>query len=430
MLCVCLCVCVFVCFSLGVSHTWYIHSLTPRAITPAPYTPKILCVNRKSGSTQGAALAQWFASRFAEDEVLVVRLGEVSYNPADTSNKHAAAAAEMIQRWTCHSDGMGAAAREIRLLVAGGDGTVSWALSTLEGILLPLGLQVPPMILIPLGTGNELSNCLGWGDGSSGSGGPFMAVPSVCKPCVSGQSSLALRPEVERVIQAAVQGRVETLDRWEVDVWGNGANNSKGTEPSVITPMLCFCSVGFDAHISHQFSLWRDKRPALFSSQLINKIGYTYLGAQCMLSPPPTIAGRVALEIDGVSVALPATLRSVQVFNVHGSSDGVDFFGCGQSSVEGELQTYSAPSNDDGLLEVVGTEGVPQLMYAKMGCTHSHRLGQGRVIRITILTPASDLVAQIDGESWVPQGAGSMEIRHVGKVHVIVGPSGRYPKKF
>ena len=51
----------------------------------------------------------------------------------------------------------------IRMLVGGGDGTLGWAISVAEAVLEGSGIALPPMALLPLGTGNELSRCLGWG---------------------------------------------------------------------------------------------------------------------------------------------------------------------------------------------------------------------------------------------------------------------------
>lgn len=404
----------------------------------------VLCYNPTSGGHAATALADWASARYGND-LVALKLGGRN----EPGGVAAEALVSQLRGWRADPT-----VSAIRLLVGGGDGTVGWAISTLEGILEGSDLQLPPIALLPLGTGNELSRCLGWGNGSQPmeleGGVPASAVVgrtttvddfSRARSTAALVASLPSHPTVERFFQAAVLGEVGKLDRWVIegresapnknsdvagDVSHDPAESVPSQPPSFTRQMLCFLSVGFDAGISHAFSEWRRAYPGVFSSVAVNKAGYAYLGVRTLLAPPPSIVDRLALEVDGRLIALPSTIRTIQVFNCHSSSDGIDFFGCGEPSVLGELSAFSAPSAYDGLLEVVGTEGVGHLMSTKLGFRHSHRLAQGREVRITVLEPSPSLVAQADGESWIPQG--TLRVSASGSIDAVIGPAGRYPK--
>ena len=81
-----------------------------------------------------------------------------------------------------------------RVLVCGGDGTVSWVLDVIEKYNFE---SPPPVAILPLGTGNDLSRVLQWGRGFS---------------TVNGQGGLTT------LLQDINHAAVTMLDRWKVDI--------------------------------------------------------------------------------------------------------------------------------------------------------------------------------------------------------------------
>ncbi|KAJ8751241.1 hypothetical protein K2173_016422 [Erythroxylum novogranatense] len=75
--------------------------------------------------------------------------------------------------------------------VARGDGTVGWVLGTLQELYTQCREPVPPVGIIPLGTGNDLSRSFGWG----------------------GSFPFVWKSAIKRSLMRAISGRVCRLDR-------------------------------------------------------------------------------------------------------------------------------------------------------------------------------------------------------------------------
>ena len=106
----------------------------------------------------------------------------------------------------------------LRILVCGGDGTVSWIISALEKMKLE---RWPPIAILPLGTGNDLARIHGWG---------------------GGYTNESLITILEQISEAYIS----LLDRWELTV-----ENKKGKvkESKAFTN---YVGVGVDAQAALQ----------------------------------------------------------------------------------------------------------------------------------------------------------------------------------
>ena len=200
------------------------------------------------------------------------------------------------------------------------------------------------------------------------------------------------------------------------------SSNKQGVEIETCEKLAsCFFSVGFDAGIALQFHQFREKTekccvvPKTIGA---NVAGYSVLGAIEWLAKRKYLSKRtIILYVDGKRIALPERANSIQIFNIHSSTTGVDFFGTGEKSKSNELADFSPPSVSDGLVEIVATYGVGHLSAIRFKMTHSHRLAQGRKVEI-ILKRA--LPVQIDGEPWL-QKPGRLKFEFCGTAPVVLG---------
>jgi len=305
----------------------------------------------------------------------------------------------------------------VRVVAAGGDGTVAFVCSLLDFLYFgnsskardeqdPELILIPPLAILPIGVGNELSRCIGWSSGFDPSKSALCCTPSYSDP------------EWEFVRDVRT-GELSSLDFWHINFEPTFSHEPKFASKIGQHPMLCFFSVGFDANISYKFHLLRQSTPSWTSTVAANKWWYTYYGIRELFQPMDTVAPYLELRVDGQLVKLPSSIRTLQFFNIHSSADGVDFFGISKRSNRTELQRFAQPCLHDGLLEVVGTEGVPHLLAIRSGMSHSRRIAQGKEITVTLTRP---LPIQLDGEAWIQQPS-TISISFRKTVSVVVGKS-------
>uniref|UniRef100_A0A915HTU3 diacylglycerol kinase (ATP) n=1 Tax=Romanomermis culicivorax TaxID=13658 RepID=A0A915HTU3_ROMCU len=118
---------------------------------------------------------------------------------------------------------------KLKVVVCGGDGTVGWVLSTLDSLKWPV---YPPIAVIPLGTGNDLSQTLGWG------------------------ASFVDEPLSEILMAVADETSVVYLDRWSISTEPNkeATQSEEGASKNLpLSVMNNYFSIGADAQAALQF---------------------------------------------------------------------------------------------------------------------------------------------------------------------------------
>eukprot|EP00930_Biecheleria_cincta_P103522 TRINITY_DN9551_c0_g1_i1.p1 TRINITY_DN9551_c0_g1~~TRINITY_DN9551_c0_g1_i1.p1 ORF type:complete len:552 (-),score=98.82 TRINITY_DN9551_c0_g1_i1:83-1738(-) len=297
-----------------------------------------------------------------------------------------------------------------RILVCGGDGTVGWLLGVLEELQLE---YVPPIAILPLGTGNDLARVLGWGGG------------------FTGGSMLAW-------LQLVDNAHVELLDRWVVQCTDSASSASSLRRPSFLpalqqsrerkTMSMCnYFGIGVDAAVALDFHQMRERSPHLFVSCLVNKLWYFRSGTKAMFQNTcANIGSKVTLECDGAAVDIPQNLEGIIVLNIPSFGGGTDLWGqahaaheddedgvdsdssmCMEDSIIPDHLQSLRQSKQDGKLEVVGVHGVLQLGASQVGLYKAQRLAQGSCVKLANKVP---LPVEVDGEPWWFASDGEIEI--------------------
>lgn len=270
-----------------------------------------------------------------------------------------------------------------RVLVCGGDGTVGWVLDAVDEMKIK-GQEkyIPQVAVLPLGTGNDLSNTLGWGTGYAGE------IP------------------VTQVLRNVMEADGIKLDRWKVQVTNKGYYNLR--KPKEFT-MNNYFSIGPDALMALNFHAHREKAPSLFSSRILNKAVYLFYGTKdCLVQECKDLNKKVELELDGERVELP-NLEGIIVLNI-------GYWGGGCRLWEGMGdETYPLARHDDGLLEVVGVYGSFHCAQIQVKLANPFRIGQAHTVRLIL--KCSMMPMQVDGEPWA-QGPCIVTITH--KTHALM----------
>lgn len=331
---------------------------------PSDARPLLVFINSKSGAQNGAILHR----------ILNMLLNPVQVIELDSS-QGPQAGLDLFRN-----------VHYFRVLVCGGDGTVAWVLDAIERYNYEFP---PPVAVLPLGTGNDLSRVLHWGGGFS---------------AVEGQGSLST------FLHDVDHAAVTMLDRWKVNI----VEEKSGSEPSYVKSkfMMNYLGIGCDAKVAYEFHMNREENPGKFYSRFVNKLRYAKEGARDMMDRAcADLPWQVWLEVDEKDIEIPRDAEGLIVLNIGSYMGGVDLW---QNDNEHD-DNFNHQCMHDKMLEVVCVTGSWHLGKLQVGLSQATRLAQGNVIRIHVSSP---FPVQIDGEPFIQQ-PGCLEILHHGQVFML-----------
>ncbi|KAK8342924.1 hypothetical protein V6Z12_A08G264900 [Gossypium hirsutum] len=300
--------------------------------------------------------------------------------------------------------------------VAGGDGTVGWVLGCLGVLHEKDQFPVPPVAIIPLGTGNDLARSFGWG----------------------GSFPFARRSAIKRALQRATNGRICHLDSWHVVVQMPGGE-VVGPPHSLKTTEVCdvdqnlkiegrvpdkvncyegvfynYFSIGMDAQVAYGFHHLRNEKPYLAQGPISNKIIYS--GYSCsqgwFLTPcmsDPSLRGLnniLSIHIKRKNsskwepIEIPRSVRAIVALNLHSYGSGRNPWGNLKPDYL-KKRGFVEAHVDDGILEIFGLKQGWHASFVMVELISAKHIAQASSIRLELSGGDwRDAFLQMDGEPW------------------------------
>ncbi|XVF34284.1 hypothetical protein REPUB_Repub18cG0046100 [Reevesia pubescens] len=376
---------------------------------PCPESPMIVFINSRSGGRYGPVLKERLQQLISEEQVF--DLHDVK------PHEFVWYGLACLEKWANNGDPCAKEIRQkIRVVVAGGDGTVGWVLGCL-GELHQKGREpVPPVAIIPLGTGNDLSRSFGWG----------------------GLFPFAWKSAIKRTLDRATTGPICRLDSWHVVLQMPGGevvdppHSLKATEECCLDQTLeiegdvpdkvnCYegvfynyFSIGMDAKVAYGFHHLRNEKPYLAQGPVTNKIIYS--GYSCtqgwFLTPcisDPSLRGlknilRIHIKRVNCSewemVPVPKSVRAIVALNLHNYGSGRNPWGNLKPEYL-EKRGFVEAHADDGLLEIFGLKQGWHASFVMVELITAKHIAQATSIRLELRGGEwKDAFMQMDGEPW------------------------------
>jgi len=164
----------------------------------------------------------------------------------------------------------------VRVVVAGGDGSVVWTVQKIRGSQH----HATPLAIIPLGTGNDMSGLLGWGV-TSPDMNRFLTLAGVSEWMSHLRSAAVVQHDVWQVAFSVQPGTGAITQI-------RGGSVTTLPETSIALPCINYSSVGMDARLVHAVELHR------LGSRFLNRLVYGIAGCITVATPTTPVTSAIA----------------------------------------------------------------------------------------------------------------------------------------
>ncbi|GER52076.1 diacylglycerol kinase family protein [Striga asiatica] len=360
--------------------------------------PTVVFVNSKSGGRHGPELKARLQELMGEEQVF--DLSEVK------PHEFVQHGLSCLESFASLGDKCAQETREkLKIVVAGGDGTVGWVLGCLGELSKQGRLPVPPTGIIPLGTGNDLSRSFGWG----------------------GSFPFNWKSAMKRTLEKIATGPSARLDSWQVlismpsRIELDTPYSLKATEQ---TPLDLVC---MDARVAHGFHHLRNERPYLARGPISNKVkdltfdqffefSMIYSGYSCtqgwFCTPCSSDPGLRSLKnilriyIKKVhaskweQIPVPLSVRSIVALNLPNYGSGRNPWGKLKPNYL-EKRGFVEAHADDGVLEIFGLKHGWHASMVMAELISAKHIAQVSAVRFELRGGEwKNSYMQMDGEPW------------------------------
>lgn len=406
----------------------------------------IVFVNTRSGGQAGASLLEPMRNTYGEENVFDIF--EPPIGPKDGLEIF------MINKKT----------KDLRILVAGGDGTVNWVIDTIDTLChANTDVAWPAIAILPLGTGNDLSRQFKWGHGYHGQDLEIIKNSmKIAKIDQLDRWQLTIHEvnEVESKVNDKSDNKKETEDKdknttpvakqekeieltektnttnivTETKVDKNIAKTETETETKselgkeiLNRKFVNYFGIGVDGKMVTKFEECRKSCSWMFCCRCMNNMIYGFFGFINPCLPNALIDQEydVTLNNNNHKCKVPKRARGIMILNIQSFMGGVQLW----SKKEEEATSH------DEKVDATSVNGTLHLGLIKVDLGTADCLGQGKDVTIypkqfpsTITNEQKEIkkqtyiAAQVDGEALAVPLRSCFRVKLANKIPMLVGP--------